>query len=123
MITFVTYEGEFAFVAAACVDGEGAAVDPESAEAVVYEVSQLTGGLFRRVDIGNGGVLTLSKCDGQTGFFGASVDTALLGSGQYLVLFRATIGGVETIGVDQLFVDVFRGRLWRMRCMRMRRTR
>jgi len=105
MITFVTYEGDFAFVAVACVDGAGAAVDPSSAEAVVYEVSQLSGNLTRCLAAGVDGVLTLSKIDGQTGFYGAALETSAIDSGQYVLLLRVVVGGVESVGVDYVFVD------------------
>jgi len=104
VLTHVTVLGEFVHVAAGCTDADGEAVDPSAAVAKFFRVSQSDGSLFPDPNIGSNGVLTLAKEGDETGFWGAALEVAGLEAGQFVVLFRATIGGTETVGVDYLEV-------------------
>jgi len=105
MLTHVTLRGDFINAAIACTDATGAAIDPSSAEARFYLVSQIDGSLSLDVRIGTDGVLTLAKQAGQTGFWGGAVDIATLDPAQYVILFKAVIGGTTSIAVDFLEIE------------------
>ena len=102
MITNVTLRGDFIHVAVGCTDANGAAIDPSAAEAHFFRVSQLSGDLYPDESIGVEGVLTLAKKGGETGFYGAALELGGVDPGQFVVLFKATIGGTNTIAVDYL---------------------
>ncbi|HUW30987.1 MAG TPA: hypothetical protein VM223_05190 [Planctomycetota bacterium] len=105
MLTHVSVRGDFINAAIACTDVNGAAVDPSAAEARFYIVSQISGSPALDTRIGVNGVVALSKQAGETGFWGAAVETAGLGPNQYVVLFKAVIGGTASIAVDYLEIE------------------
>jgi len=105
MLTHVSVRGDFIHAAIACTDVNGAAVDPSAAEARFYMVSQINGGLGLDIRIGVNGVVTLTKQAGQTGFWGAAVEISGLGTPQYVILFKAVIGGTTSIAVDYLEIE------------------
>ena len=105
MLTHVTVRGDYIHVAIACTDANGGAIDPTSAEARFYKVSQTSGALLLDTRIGTGGVLTLVKQADETGFYSASIEVAGLGETQYVLLFKAVIGGTNAIAVDYLHID------------------
>ena len=104
MITQVTVLGNFVRINIACTDQEGAAVDPSSADANFYKVSDIDGSLSLYTGVGTNGVITLAKQDSEDGFYGAAVDVDDLDEGQYVVLFKVTIDEIDSIGVDYLAV-------------------
>jgi len=105
MLTHVSVRGDFIHAAIACTDANGAAIDPSSAEARFYLVSQVDGSPSLDTRIGVNGVVTLSKQAGQTGFWGGAVDIAPLAPAQYVILFKATIGGTTSIAIDFIEID------------------
>jgi hypothetical protein len=80
-------------VAVACVDSTGAATDPTSAVVRVYSVSQINGALSFVNEY------TLTKQDDQTGFYGVAIPLATFTEELYVLLFKLTIAGVNTINV------------------------
>lgn len=85
-------------------DANGARKDPETAEIKFYKV-QADGSLALDTSVGNNGVLSLVQQDGETGFFGIGVDTSALSEGEYVILVRVVLDGVETIGTEYLSID------------------
>ena len=105
MITRVFTTGDFINVAIAACGSTGAAADPSAATAWFYLISQVNGTVSLDTRISDDGIVTLAKQDNQTGFFGAAVEISGLGAGQWVVLFKATIAGVDTIVTDYLCID------------------
>lgn len=102
MITHVAVWADFVHLDVACTNAEGESTDPSSAQAIFYRVSDVTGSIYRYTPVGSSGVITLSKQDSQTGFYGAAVDVNALEVGQYVVFFKVTIDGINAIGIDYL---------------------
>ena len=105
MITRVFTTGDFINVAIAACGSTGAAADPSAATASFYLISQVNGTVSLDTRISDDGVVTLAKQGSETGFFGAAVEISGLGAGQWVVLFKATIAGVDTIVTDYLCID------------------
>jgi len=105
MITRVFTTDDFINVTIACVDATGAAADPSAATAKFYLISVVDGTLSLDTRLATNGVATLVKQHSITGFYGAAIDIAPLPAGQWVVLFQATIGGIDTIATDYLAVD------------------
>ena len=105
MLTHVTLRGDFIHVAIACTDANGAAIDPSAAEARFYKVSQTSGALSLDTRVGNNGVVTLTKQVTETGFFGGATEISGIAETQFVILFKATIGGTAAIAVDYLHLD------------------
>jgi len=105
MLTRVTVVDGFVHVAVGCTDGSGGAADATWAEARFFWVSPLSGGLTPATSFGVDGVVVLSKQVNETGFYGAGVSLDLVEAGQYVVLFKALIGGTVSVGVEYLRVE------------------
>jgi len=105
MLTRVTVLDDYVHVAAGCTDVDGGAADPTWAEVRFYRMSPTTGELAAATEFGDDGVVSLVKQGGQTGFYGSTVSLSGVELGQFVLLFRALIGGTCGISVDYLRLE------------------
>lgn len=106
MITQVKVGHKFVNISIAIVDGEGKAVDPTSAEAWCYKVSQIDGSLNLDTNINGTGIVSLSKQDSQTGFWGASINVESFSEAEYVILYKVIFPALTSITVDSLSIDL-----------------
>ena len=104
MITRVFKGQKYVNVSVGVTNTEGGATDPTSAEAWFYKVSQVDGSLSLDTAINGTGKVTLQKQGGETGFWGASVDTSALDEAEYVILFKVLVGYTTAITVDGLSI-------------------
>ena len=88
-----------------CTQDDGQGFDPDAVVAKVYQVSQTDGSLSLVTSLGVNGVITLTKLLGETGLYGAGVNTSSLEHGRYVILFKITEAGtvypvMETFDVN-----------------------
>ena len=105
MLTQVTVLDGFVHVAVGCTDGDGGAADPVWAEVRFFRVSPMSGELVPATEFGVDGVVSLVKQASETGFYGAALNLDGVEPGQFVLLFRALIGGTSAINVDYLRVE------------------
>lgn len=106
MITQIKEGYDYIHIAVAIVDSDGKVVDPSSAEALFYKVSQEDGSLSLDTNINGDGKVTLAKQGGQTGFYGSAIATDSLSANEYVILYKVTIGSIESITVEFFSIDL-----------------
>lgn len=106
MITQIKEGYDFIHIAVAVVDGDGKAVDPSAAEAWFYKVSQSDGSISLDTNIDSDGKVALAKQAGETGFYGGAIATSALSANEYVVLYKVTIDGIESITVEFFSIDL-----------------
>ena len=106
MITQVKVGQKYINTSVAITNNDGAAFDPTSAEVWFYKISQIDGSISLDTNINGTGKVPLSKQDGQTGFYGASIDIASFLETEYIVLYKVLAESTETITVEYLSIDL-----------------
>ena len=106
MITQVKVGHKYINVSVAIIDDDGNAIDPVSAEASFYKISQIDGSLSLDTNIGGSGIVTLTKQNSQTGFYGASIDIVTFLETEYVVFYKILANLVSTITVEYLSIDL-----------------
>jgi len=106
MITQVKEGYDYIHIAAAVVDGDGKSCDASTAEAWFYKVSQTDGSISLDTNINGTGKITLTKQDGQTGFYGEAVAVASLSANEYVILYKVIIESIESITVEFFSIDI-----------------
>ena len=106
MITQVREGFRYVNVSVGITNNDGKAIDPVTAEAWFYKVSQADGSIALDTNINGTGKVSLSKQDSQTGFYGGSVNIVSLTEAEYIILYKVTIDGTETLTVESLSIDL-----------------
>ena len=105
MITQIKQGKKFINVSIAITDGDGKSIDPSIAEAYFYKVSQVDGSISLDTNVNSDGKVTLLKQDNQVGFYGSLLSTESLLEAEYVILYKVTVNGIESITVEYLSID------------------
>lgn len=100
MIARVNVGHKFISVNVVITNRSGKPIKPTLAEITVYRVSQIDGSLSIATEIGIAGILTLTKQDNNTGFYGVAIDTDILGEGEYVIRYTVDASGLEASATD-----------------------
>jgi len=106
MITQVKVGQNYINVSIAITNNSGQRIDPTSAEAWFYKISQVDGSISLDTNIGGTGKLTLVKQGAQIGFYGASINISSFLETEYVILYKITADLAETITVEYLSIDL-----------------
>ena len=108
MITQVKVSQKYVNVSVAIIDdnNSGNAVDPTSAEAWFYKISQTDGSLSLDTNIDGDGKVELLKQDSVVGFYGNSINIETLLEAEYVILYKVNIGIINTISVEYFSIDL-----------------
>jgi len=104
MITRVSVGHKFISVNVVITDRRGKPQDPTLAEIEICRVSQIDGSLTIATEIGVNGMLTMTKQNNKTGFYGAAIDTEILGEGEYVIEYRIEVGPLKSAAIDYFSV-------------------
>jgi hypothetical protein len=106
MITQVKVGHKYINISVAIIDDDGNAIDPVTAEAHFYKISQIDGSLSLDTNIGGTGIVILTKQNSQTGFYGTSIDITTFLETEYVVFYKIFANLVPTITVEYLSIDL-----------------
>jgi len=105
LINQVRVGHKYVNISVAITNDEGVAFDSLNAEAWFYKISQVDGTISLDTNINGTGKVGLSKQDGQTGFYGASIDISSFLETEYVILYKVTAESTETITVEYFSID------------------
>lgn len=100
MITKVNIGHKFISVNVVVTNKHGKPQDPTLAEIEICRVSQIDGSIAIATEIGVNGILTMTKQNNKTGFYGAAIDTDILGEGEYVIEYHIEVGPLKSAAVD-----------------------